>query len=931
MSLALAAIVLLGTGMHLMLVRSEALQAAAEDAATLNGALVEHTRQTLSGLDLALIGLEAELESVGPDGMASGELPRALDERQDASINTLAYFVLDASGQLLAHSGQVPWTQDLSFLVALEHHARTPSRSLFIGPPRNDLAGPLEGQWVLLLSRRISGDDESFEGIVVAALSIDQMRSFQETLLIGANGTVGLVSEDGTVLVRTPSNAAILGQNIAGGEMFRRLADAAQGVYTAPAVTDRVPRITAYEHLDRYPIVAYIGISEADRLGAWTTLATVEILLGLLLIIAVLAASRFTYESYRQRERLAEQGRERLRTIAEAVAMTTAATSPEDLRRRIEQGAARLADGATSRVFFFDQSGDGAPPVSGLGERRSIAITGSDGRELGALEAIPAAGTRLDDDALWGLAQLGSVAGLVLERLRVEAERRQMIAIAEADRAAAEKARIEIGEVYSSMTDAVVAFDRDWFILYVNDATMALTRRSAEKLVGRSVWELFPELLNSPFETELRKASAERRRVSFEFDYPPTSLTFAVSAFPQDLGMTVYLRDITAQRQTEAQLRQSQRMEAVGQLTGGVAHDFNNLLTVIIGNIDDIAEDTDASPVIRSQARMVLKAAERAAELTQRLLAFSRRQALDPRAVDVNQLIGHLQGLVQRSIGEAVEIGFLLDSDLDRAMVDAGQLESAILNLAINAHHAMPEGGKLTIETANVWLDADYAATHTEVQPGPYVLVSVTDTGTGMDRATVERAFEPFFTTKPAGQGTGLGLSMIYGFIKQSRGHVSIYSELGHGTTVRLYLPRAADGAERGTLSEEPALAPRGNEAVLVVEDDELVRRHAEATLAGLGYRVTGVENGPRALEILQAMGPFALMLVDVVLTGGMNGRQVAEAARAIAPDMRVLYMSGYTENAIVHHGRLDPGVHLLGKPFRRAELASKVRAVIDQ
>jgi PAS domain S-box-containing protein len=929
-AIAAAAVLVLGVGLHLSLLRGEILRNGEAEAAKLSDALSEYTRQTISGLDLALIGLEATLEAQ-PSGTAA-TLGDALNERQDASINTLAYFVLDASGRLAASSGTVPWTQDLAFLDSFVAQREQSDRGLFIGPPRNDLAGPLAGQRVVLLSRRLDATDGSFNGMVVAALSIERLQQFQQTLLVGANATVGLVSAEGIVLVRTPSAEPVFGQNISSGAMFARLAQAPRGVYVAPAITDGVSRITAYERLDRYPLVTYVAIAEADRLGQWTMLAIAESLLALLVLATMAAAMRFAQQTYSQRELLAEIRREWLKTIAAATASLIAASESDDVRRRLAEGIAEIVPGATARVYLLaDGQASTQEPVSGTGGRQSVPLRRADGREIGALEAAPPPGQAFDEDASWALDHLGFVAGLVLDRLEAESQRQLALRNAETDRLEAERARSQIDEVYSSMTDAVVAFDRDWYILYVNPATTRLTQRGAEKLVGQSVWELFPDLLGTPFETEVRSASSQRRRATFEFQYARARLFFAVSAFPQELGMTVYLRDITAQKEVEAQLRQSQRMEAVGQLTGGVAHDFNNLLTVIIGNVDEIVDDSQTTPAIRSQARMVLKAAERAAELTQRLLAFSRRQALDPRSVDVNQLVGQLQDLLHRTIGESIEIAFVLEPKLDLAMVDAGQLDSAILNLAINSQHAMPKGGKLTIETANVYLDRDYALSHAEVQPGRYVLVSVTDTGVGMSRGTVERAFEPFFTTKPAGLGTGLGLSMIYGFIKQSRGHVSIYSEPGHGTTVRLYLPRAGTDAEIAGPREDPGLAPRGSENVLLVEDDELVRRHAEATLQGLGYRVTAVESGAEALAAIGEGGPFALLLVDVVLTGGMNGRQVAEAAASLAPNMKVLYMSGYTENAIVHHGRLDQGVHLLGKPFRRAELANKVRAVIDQ
>ncbi|MBL8705245.1 MAG: response regulator, partial [Rhodospirillales bacterium] len=377
-------------------------------------------------------------------------------------------------------------------------------------------------------------------------------------------------------------------------------------------------------------------------------------------------------------------------------------------------------------------------------------------------------------------------------------------------------------------------------------------------------------------------------------------------------------------------LRQSQKMEAVGQLTGGVAHDFNNLLTVILGSNEMLAQSLAGNPELRGIAELAVKAAERGAELTNRLLAFGRRQALSPTPSDINRLLAGMEKLLRRTLGEHVDIEMVQSGGLWKAMVDTGQIENAILNLCLNARDAMPQGGRLTIETANVRLDAAYADRHSELEPGQYVMVAVSDTGTGMDAATLERAFEPFFTTKEVGKGSGLGLSMVYGFIKQSKGHVRIYSEQGQGTTVKLYLPRAYTGKPTEEEASGGVAARRGDEKILLVEDDELVRDHVSAQLKSLGYDVVVAANGPEALDLIRRSA-FDLLFTDIVMPGGMNGRQLADEARKLRPTMPVLFTSGYTENAIVHHGRLDPGVHLLQKPYRRQELAAKLRAVLDR
>ncbi|MEO7549035.1 MAG: ATP-binding protein, partial [Ramlibacter sp.] len=385
----------------------------------------------------------------------------------------------------------------------------------------------------------------------------------------------------------------------------------------------------------------------------------------------------------------------------------------------------------------------------------------------------------------------------------------------------------------------------------------------------------------------------------------------------------------TAMEELNARALESQRLEAIGQLTGGVAHDFNNLLTVILGNAEVLQEQLAGNPKLEPMAGMVVSAAERGADLTQRLLAFARKQPLEPGAVDINQLVAGTEALLRRALGEQVEVAFKRGSGLWPALVDPAQLDNALLNLCLNARDAMPQGGCLTIETANTQLDQDYARQHAEVKPGPYVMLAVSDSGTGIAAENLARVLEPFFTTKEKGKGSGLGLAMIYGFVKQSGGHVNIYSEQGHGTTVKLYLPRAPEAAMPPPTRAAPGQAqPGGNESILLVEDDALVRRYANDQLAGLGYRVIQAHDGAQALETLRGGQPIDLLFTDVVMPG-MSGRQLADAACRMRPGLKVLYTSGYTESAIVHHGRLDPGVQLLGKPYRREELAQRVRAAL--
>ncbi|MBB3564365.1 PAS domain S-box-containing protein [Rhizobium sp. BK512] len=380
-------------------------------------------------------------------------------------------------------------------------------------------------------------------------------------------------------------------------------------------------------------------------------------------------------------------------------------------------------------------------------------------------------------------------------------------------------------------------------------------------------------------------------------------------------------------------LRQAQKMEAVGQLTGGVAHDFNNLLQIIVGNLDTLTRNLPPEAGrLRRAASQAMNGARRAAALTQRLLAFARRQPLDPKPIDANSLIRGMSELLHRTLGEIYNIEVVLAAGLWKAEADPNELESALLNLAINARDAMPEGGKLTIETFNAHLDEAYASAHAEVIPGQYTAISVSDTGMGMDTETLSHVFEPFFTTKDQGKGTGLGLSQVYGFVKQSKGHVKIYSEVGEGTTVKIYLPRLyADGADED-VAEAPAIPEAApGEVILVVEDDPDVRAYSVESLRELGYHVLEAKDGPAALQALSSHGKVDLIFSDVVLPGGMSGADVVAKARETDPALKALFTTGYSRNAIVHHGRLDKGVHLLPKPFSFEDLAVRVRDVLDR
>ncbi|TCQ01024.1 GAF domain-containing protein [Sphingomonas sp. PP-F2F-A104-K0414] len=408
-------------------------------------------------------------------------------------------------------------------------------------------------------------------------------------------------------------------------------------------------------------------------------------------------------------------------------------------------------------------------------------------------------------------------------------------------------------------------------------------------------------------------------------------LRTVIGAFHYARDISVRLRADAELAETQEALRQAQKMEAVGQLTGGLAHDFNNLLTGMMGNLEllQLRVARGRHDDLDRFVNAAQGAGRRAASLTQRLLAFSRRQTLDPKPTDVNKLIFGLEEMLQRTVGATTDIEIVGAVGLWTAEIDAGQLENAILNLCINGRDAMPDGGKLTIETANKWID-DRTSRERDLPPGQYISLCVTDTGTGMSAETIERAFEPFFTTKPIGQGTGLGLSMIYGFARQSGGQVRIYSEIGEGTTVCIYLPRHHGDALLDIDTQTSALVDGGNgQTILVVDDEATIRHLIDEVLDDLGYTVIGAGDGAAGIKVLQSGARIDLLITDVGLPNGMNGRQVADEARRLRPGLQVLFITGFAENAAVGNGHLEPGMELLTKPFTLEALSSKVATML--
>jgi PAS domain S-box-containing protein len=489
--------------------------------------------------------------------------------------------------------------------------------------------------------------------------------------------------------------------------------------------------------------------------------------------------------------------------------------------------------------------------------------------------------------------------------------------------------------IFETSQDLIVVTDTAGNFVQVSPSSMTILGYEPAEMIGHSAAKFMHlDDLDSTRE-EMRSARRGRQMRNFETRYihkagHAVTLTW-MGTWSEPVRRHFFVgRDLTEKRSAEAQLRQAQKMEAVGQLTGGIAHDFNNILTVITGTIEILADAVADRPELAAIAKLIDEAAERGAELTKHLLAFARRQPLQPREIDVNALIVETAKLLHPTLGEHIEINPLLAEDASTALVDPSQLTTAILNLSLNARDAMSNGGKLVLETGNVYLDESYAGMHSEVTPGHYVMIAVSDTGSGISAENLEKVFDPFFTTKEVGKGTGLGLSMVFGFVKQSNGHIKIYSEEGHGTTVKIYLPRATGLDQSATELLSSSQIEGGNEVVLVVEDDALVRRYVITQIQSLGYATLEASNAAEALDAIGKHATIDLLFTDVIMPGTMNGRQLVDEALKRRPSLKTLYTSGYTENAIVHHGRLDSGVLLLAKPYRKSDLARMFRLALN-
>jgi len=785
---------------------------------------------------------------------------------------------------------------------------------------------------VIPFGRRLASPYVDFDGYAVATLEPEQLRHFYRSVDLDGSGKISVLHPQGILLFHEPSNGTAIGEPVHDHPLFQAaVGESGNGFVRAPIEPGGRAYINAFRTVPRANLILAVSLSEDRALAAWfrelwNSLAVLGGL-GCLLFFAGYLISR-EIRARAAADLALKENQARFREIMHRVPMLV---SVKDTKGRI-----RFINKALEELFNVSRQ-------EASGKTLHEVVSGG----TGPAELISA----LDQEVVRTKAPLqreltydttrGTCTALFVKFPLFDQDG-NVDAVASFSTDLTEQRRQEtwFRTIMDHAPPLIALKGLDGKFLFVNRAQEQACGVKASEFLGRRSRDIFPQDYAEMHDQFDRAVIAARAPIQREFTSPYAAGTrtllfvkfpiFNASGGIEAVGSIA--TDVSKQRQAETQLVHAQRMEAVGQLTGGIAHDFNNLLTVIIGNSEILTDELKDNERLHSLAEVTLDAAERSAALTQRLLAFGRRQMLAPRPTDVKQLVEDMEDLIARAAGSPVTIDCRFADGLWPAIIDPGQLETAILNLVVNSRDAMPDGGRITIELANAELGDGYIESKPDAKPGDYIMLAVTDTGTGMPPEIAARVFEPFFTTKEVGKGTGLGLPTIYGFIKQSRGHVNIYSEVGHGTVVRLYIPRADSPSLAPELARDETLAlPRGHESILLVEDDRIVRAFAEGQLLEFGYHVTTVSDPEEAMRIARLTGRPDLLLTDVVMPGPMNGRELAERMRELWPDLKVLCTSGFTDGAlpVLVDGRSD-GLYFLSKPFRRRDLALKVREVLD-
>jgi PAS domain S-box-containing protein len=918
-------------------------------------AIEENTLVRIQAVDSVIKAVRSAYQSDGPE--AARRAIRAIEFPREAIIS---YVFTDADGHVvLAEPPVAGPAPDLGDRPHIMIHAERRRDELFIGIP---VFGRVVPQWVSAFTRPILGPGGSFQGVIAGGVNPFHLSQLYNSYNLGPDGAIALIGMDGVVRSRSILTEEMLKAPVtADPAMLRALAESDRGVVMQTSPFDGVLRLTAFRKLKDQPLVVMVGIAEHHiraRAQATNALAAaVGSCLVLLLAIAIWlerrsAAARRALKVQaaaldRANRLLSEQVAERIasgRTLHDATetlrgiidaAQFAIIVIDENRKVTIWNRAAEDMFGWTAEETLGKPSPvrrlSEIDPADGYFER----IQGGEvvrGREIkrqhkdGRLIDVRLSGQTLREDD-------GGFRGIVYSMEDVTERKR------------ADRALGDTTEMLHAVVDAspvpIFSVDRNHVVTIWNRAAEETLGWSAAEVIGHPL----PETRADPDDDsatltqrviaggEIRNLEVQRRRKDGRIIDINASAGLAHTETGEVRGVVFLWEDITTKRQMERQLAQNQKMEAVGQLSGGVAHDFNNLLGVIVGNLDMVGEEPGLTEPAKAMVDAALDAAIRGSDLVRRLLAFSRRQMLQPTLVEVQAVVAELMPLIGRTLGEAIEISIVAESGSVKVRADRAQLESALINLAANARDAMPRGGKLVVATSVIDNDADPAQAIPELKPGRYAVIRVTDTGHGIAPDVLPHVFEPFFSTRETGQGAGLGLSMVYGFISQSGGTVTIDSEIGRGTTVTLYLPAAETAAEakRPIPATDLASLPRGTERILVVEDNADMRRVGVSILASLGYQVAEAGSPAEALALIDRGETFDLVFTDVVMPGGLTGFDLVREIGRRRPGLRTLIASGHADAGRGAGAPLEPVAELLAKPYRKAELALRIRDILDR
>lgn len=918
---------LLFTFLAIVMVRALSLQSHYEDALetgrqraqNLASLVSDHFLRTVDTIDGALIRV-GQAASAYPDNDPALQLNGILEQSLLSLKGVGSLTVLNAKG-VVTHStfhqivgenlGDKPILQRLQQDVEIEIAADTP------------VVGRLTGEILVPLGRRITTLDGSFRGVVIATLELERLRDFYRSLEVGKSGIIWILRPDGQLLFRHPQ--ADLGLLPPDHPLLQLPAVyTANAVHIGPLEAQGASYLTAIRQARVPALRVAVSISKDELLQPWWF----ELWRSLIIIFVTGGALGLAaYQISRQvRERLIATEdylikNQQFRDILDHAPVTISVKDSEGkitlANRAFLQRVNRTADTIVGAKLEELLAPEYAAQLIALDkevfEKKTVIQ-----RELNSPEPRNYLSTKFP-----------------LFNAKGEIDAVATISHDITDTKAAKTINLRI---FEKSLDLILVTDSKGTLIRISPSVYAILGYKPEELVGRNAVEFIHADDLEATREEMRLARRGLVSRNFESRYlhkdgQIVRLTWTGMWVAEENQHFFIGHDMTERVKLEQELRQSQKMEAIGQLTGGLAHDYNNLLTVILGNAELLAESLTDRPALLPLAQATVDAADRSAVLTQRLLAFGRRQALDAKATDLNQLVTGMMDLVRMTVGEQIDIDLALGDEPWIVKVDRGQLETAVLNLVVNARDAMQKTGTLRIETGKASFDDEAASISPEIKTGNFMMLAVSDNGAGMSPETLSRVFEPFFTTKDTGKGTGLGLSMVYGFVKQSGGHISIYSEQGIGTSVKLYFPPVdREAAEHLAVANAKDELLTGTESVLLVEDEPSVRINTERQLVLLGYKVIAAASGNEALQLYENGFRPDLLLTDVIMAGGMNGRELAERLTRLSPETRVLFMSGYTAGVLANVGNGIPeGTHFLGKPFRRSQLARAVRETLEE